>query len=65
MLRGLWAIVAYNQAMRHELNHLIDELFCLDAELTLVEALLRQHLQRALKLGDVATAQRIESMLTA
>ena len=51
--------------MRYEMNHLIDELFCIEAEMALVEALLRQHLQRALKLGDAQTISRIESLLAA
>ncbi|MFN3428910.1 MAG: hypothetical protein ACK46X_03035 [Candidatus Sericytochromatia bacterium] len=51
--------------MRYELNHLIDELFCIDAEMMLVEALLRQHLQRAEKLGDHPTIERIQGLLGA
>jgi hypothetical protein len=51
--------------MKHELNQILDELFCLDAEMALVTALLQQHLQRAEKRGDVQTMQRIQSLLTA
>ena len=51
--------------MRYELNHLINELFCIEAEMALVEALLRQHLQRAENLGDAPTVARIQSLLAA
>lgn len=47
------------------MNHLFDELFCIEAEMALVEALLRQHLQRAATLGDAQTIQRIEGLLAA
>lgn len=49
--------------MRNELNQMLDDLFCLEAEMALVEALLRQHLQRAEKLGDFVTLQRIQAAL--
>ncbi|MOA24267.1 hypothetical protein D3C78_1449400 [compost metagenome] len=51
--------------MRYDLNHLLDELFCIEAEMALVEALLRQHLQRAENLGDALTISRIQSLLAA
>lgn len=51
--------------MRYEMNQLFDELFCIEAEMALVEALLRQHLQKAKKLGDAQTIQRIETLLAA
>jgi hypothetical protein len=49
--------------MRNELNQMIDDLFCLEAEMALVEALLRQHVQRAEKRGDVATLHRMQNAL--
>lgn len=51
--------------MRNELNNLLDDMFCLEAEMALVEALLRQHLQRAETRGDVQTVQRIAGLLAA
>jgi hypothetical protein len=51
--------------MMNDIHHLLDELHCIEAQMALVEALLRQHLTKATNQGDHPTVERIQALLTA
>jgi hypothetical protein len=51
--------------MMNDFHQMLDELHCIEAQMALVEALLRQHLTRAAKHGDHPTVARIQALLEA